>query len=257
MSGSSRSAWTVAALTALSATVVVLAMVATRLARRVDALEGTPRPGPAESAPPPPPAVDDAGKRALEERVAALERERAELAEENRWLRTAAQGRTGGGTAPGAALAEDAQALRAKGAASATEGRYADARWQLGKAVALDATDARSWWLLSFASFATGAYRDAGEAFTRALRLGYRELLAMEHAPSLRFGTRAEYELYLRGLEKYVAANPQDLHARTLLAWHAYFERGPNYAQAALAEITQSPDGMEFEPAKTLAGIMR
>jgi len=255
MSGSSRSAWSLAALTVLSATVVVLAVVATRLARRVDALERPPRPEAAPIAAPPAPA-DDAGRRALEDRVAALERERAELAEENRALRAAVQGRTGG-TTPSAALAEDAQALRARGMASAAEGRHAEARWQLGKAVALDATDARSWWLLSFASFATGAYRDAGEAFTRALRLGHRELLAMEHAPSLRFATRAEYDQYLRGLESYAAANPQDLHARTLLAWHAYFERGPNYAQAALAEITQSPDGMDFEPARTLAGLMR
>ncbi len=256
------SGWTrraaAATLALLTAAVAVLAVVASRLSSRVAELESRPAaPAPA-SVPAPAPARDEG----LKDRAAALERERDELTDENRALRAALRGTaTPSGPPPAAGrpetmVADEARALRVRASVAEAEGRWRDARLALGQAVALDATDARSWAALSVAGFASGAWREAGEAFTRALGLGWRELFGAEAAPSLRFRSREEYERLLRGLEEHAAATPSDLHARTLLAWHLWFERGANVAQVVLAEILQSPGGMDFTPAKTLSREM-
>ncbi|MBI2932534.1 MAG: hypothetical protein HYY16_12860 [Planctomycetes bacterium] len=227
----------------LSVTVVVLALSVARLSARLVALE-------AKAAPEPAPSVRNVD----EERAARLERERDDLRQENLALKKAIEGVSSDSAGVGAS---ESRQLRTQALSEAAQGRYQDARWHLTQAVALDATDARSWWLLSFTHLATGSYREAGEAFSRALQLGQRGLFGPEQNPSLRFKTREEYERYLRGLEEYVTAHPEDLHARTLLAYHHFFERGPNYAQALLVEVLQSPGGAEFEPARTLSAEMQ
>lgn len=258
-SGSSRRAARVVAvgIGALGAGVVALAAVAARLSSRVGELES-------RQAERPRAAAAEEERKELERRLAALEQEHELLQDENRALRDALRGRETTPAPPAPRppriktspplLEEEARKHLAAGSVEMAKGRYRDAELRFHLATVSNPGEPVSWWRLSLARLAVGNYREAAEAFARAVKLGTRDLFDLEQAPEKQFRSRADYQRFLEGLEAYVQMHPQDLDARAFLAYHQFFEKGSNYGMAAVQQILQ--EDPEHEGAKTLAGEM-